>query len=163
MKKSQLKAKILCFKTEAIFYIFYIEPFNDFHDGSFKKLALSRRKRPCEDLTVHFKKCRSSRLEVFSKKLVIKNFTKFSGKYLCQSIFFNKVAGLRPATLLKKRLWHSCFPENFVKFLRAPLFTEHLHIHWLLLKVNKLLDGGRKQKRKKYSKPLNCLGYLLEL
>ena len=24
---------------------------------------------------------------------------------------------LRPATLLKKRLWHSCFPVNFMKFL----------------------------------------------
>ena len=27
---------------------------------------------------------------------------------------------LRHATLVKKRLWHRCFPENFVKFLRAP-------------------------------------------
>ena len=27
---------------------------------------------------------------------------------------------LRPATLLKKRLWQSCFPVNFVKFLRTP-------------------------------------------
>ena len=26
----------------------------------------------------------------------------------------------RPATLLKKRLWHSCFPVNFTKFLRTP-------------------------------------------
>ena len=26
----------------------------------------------------------------------------------------------RPATLLKKRLWHSCFPVNFAKFLRTP-------------------------------------------
>ena len=25
---------------------------------------------------------------------------------------------LRPADLLKKRLWHKCFPVNFVKFLR---------------------------------------------
>ena len=33
---------------------------------------------------------------------------------------FLKVAGLRPATLLKKRLWHKCFPVNFVKFLRTP-------------------------------------------
>ena len=24
--------------------------------------------------------------------------------------------GLRPATLLKKRLWHRCFPVNFAKF-----------------------------------------------
>ena len=31
-----------------------------------------------------------------------------------------------PATLLKKRLWHRCFPMNFAKFLRTPFFTEHL-------------------------------------
>ena len=33
---------------------------------------------------------------------------------------FNKVAGLRPATLLKKRLWHRYVPVNFAKFLRTP-------------------------------------------
>ena len=36
-----------------------------------------------------------------------------------------------PATLLKKRLWHRCFPVNFAKFLRTPFLTEHLR--WLLL------------------------------
>ena len=65
---------------------------------------------------------RSSRPEVFYKKGVLRNFAKFTGKHLCQS--------LRPATLLKKRLWHRCFPVNFVKFLRTPFFTEHL---WCLL------------------------------
>ena len=54
------------------------------------------------------------------EKDVRRNFTKFTGKHLCQSLFFNKVADLRPATLLKKRLWHRCFPVNFVKFLRTP-------------------------------------------
>ena len=44
------------------------------------------------------------------KKGVLKNFTNFTGKHLCQSLLFNKVAGLRPATLLKRRLWHRCFP-----------------------------------------------------
>ena len=39
---------------------------------------------------------RSSGPEVFRKKSVLRNFTKFTGKYLCQSLFFNKVAGLRP-------------------------------------------------------------------
>ena len=32
---------------------------------------------------------------------------------------FNKVAGLRAAILLKMRLWHRCFPVNFVRFLRT--------------------------------------------
>ena len=41
---------------------------------------------------------RSSRPEVFWKKGVLKNLTKFQ-------------------TLLKKRLWHRCFPVSFVKFL----------------------------------------------
>ena len=40
------------------------------------------------------------------KKVVFRNFTKFTGKHKCQSLFFNKVAGLR----------HRCFPVNFVKF-----------------------------------------------
>ena len=50
----------------------------------------------------------------------LNNLTKFTVKHQCQSLFFNKVSGLSPATLLKKRLCHSCFPVNFVKFLRAP-------------------------------------------
>ena len=74
---------------------------------------------------------RNSRSEVFCKKGVLRNFAKSTGKHLCQSLFFNKVAGLRPATLLKKRLWHRCFPVNFAKFLGTPFFTEHLW--WLLL------------------------------
>ena len=37
--------------------------------------------------------------EVFLKKCVLKNFTKFTGKRLCWSLFFIKTAGLRPATL----------------------------------------------------------------
>ena len=37
---------------------------------------------------------------------------------------FNKVAGLRAAALLKKRLWHRCFPVNFGKF-KNTFLTEH--------------------------------------
>ena len=36
---------------------------------------------------------RSSRPEVFCEKGVLRNFAKFTGKHLCQSLFFNKVAG----------------------------------------------------------------------
>ena len=73
----------------------------------------------------------TTRSSWFCKKGLLKNFTKFTGKHLCQSLFYNKAAGLRPATLLKKRLWHRWFPVNFVKILRAPISIEHLC--WLLL------------------------------
>ena len=53
---------------------------------------------------------------------VLKNFTKFKGKHLRQSVFLNKVACLKPATLLKKRLWCRCFSSNFVKFLRTTFY-----------------------------------------
>ena len=62
---------------------------------------------------------RSSCPEVFCKKGVLSNFAKFTGKNLCQSLFFNKVAGLRSATSLKKRLWHRYSPVNFAKFYRT--------------------------------------------
>ena len=43
----------------------------------------------------------------------------------------------RPTTSLKQRLWHRSFPVNFAKFLRTPIFIEHLW--WLLLKLSLLL------------------------
>ena len=70
-------------------------------------------------LLVKYGDHRNSHQRCSVKTGVVRDFTKFTGKQLCQSIFFNKVADLRPATLLKKRLWHRYFPVNFVKFLRA--------------------------------------------
>ena len=71
------------------------------------KLGFHRRFR-CKDILIYV---RSSQPEVFCEKGFLWSFT----KRLCQSLFFNKVAGLRIATLLKKRLWQRCFPVNFVK------------------------------------------------
>ena len=61
---------------------------------------------------------RRSRREEFFKKGVLENFTKFTEKHFCWSLFFNKIAGLRPKCLLKKKLQHRCFPLNLVKFFR---------------------------------------------
>ena len=47
------------------------------------------------------------------KNGVLRDFAKFTGKQLCQSLFF------RSATLLKKILWHRCLPVNFAKFSRT--------------------------------------------
>ena len=56
--------------------------------------------------------------EVFCKKGVLGNFARFTRKHQCLRLFFNKVAGLRDATLSKKSLSRSCFLVNFEKFLK---------------------------------------------
>ena len=56
---------------------------------------------------------------------------------------FNKVAGLRATTLLKKGLWHKCFPVNFAKFLRTPFLQNTPG--WLLL--TKLHHPNRRKMR----------------
>ena len=49
---------------------------------------------------------------------------------------FNKTPGSRPATLLKKRLQHRCFPVNYPKFLRTPFLQNTsgrlVFIDWFL-------------------------------
>ena len=59
---------------------------------------------------------RSSHQRCSVKKDVLRNFTKLTGKHMCQSLFFNKVSGLRAATLFKKRFWHRCFRLNLLNF-----------------------------------------------
>ena len=78
---------------------------------------------------------RSRSQEVFCKKGVYRNFAKFTGKHLCQSLFFNKVAGLSLSLqlYLKKVSFTGVFPVNFAKLLRTCFLTEHLL--WLLLHI----------------------------
>ena len=64
--------------------------------------------------------------EVLCKKGILKNFAIFTGKQLCWSLFLIKLQALRPATLLNKRLPHSCLLANFAKFLRTPFYRTPL-------------------------------------
>ena len=62
-----------------------------------------------------------------SVKNVFLEISQNSQESTCARVsFFNKVAGLKTATLLKQILWHRCVPVNFAKFLGTPFFTEHL-------------------------------------
>ena len=56
---------------------------------------------------------RSSRPEVLCEKGVLENFTKFAGKHLCQSLFFNKVADLAPSGVIS----NNRFPFNNFVFI----------------------------------------------
>ena len=53
-------------------------------------------------------KNKSSHLQILNKIGVVKIFAKFTGNYLCQSLFFNKDEQWRPGT--------SVFLVNFAKF-----------------------------------------------
>ena len=63
---------------------------------------------------------RSSRLEVFCKNGVLKNFAKFTGKNLYGSLFFDKVVACKSATLTKED------PINLFSCEFCEVFKEHL-------------------------------------
>ena len=72
--------------------------------------------------------------EEFCKKDVLKKFHKIHRKSPGLECLFNKVSGLRPATLLKNRLQHRCFHVNFVKFFRIP-FLQNISRRLLLFVI----------------------------
>ena len=69
-------------------------------------------------------------LEVLYEKRCSQKFLKIQRKTPVPESLFNKVAGLRLTTFLKKTLWYRCFPVNFAKFLRTP-FLENISGHKL--------------------------------
>ena len=68
-------------------------------DGNFDKISTNSLKAKNDNLkkSLENKSCRSTHPEVFCEISVLKK-------------------SLRPATLLKKRLWHRCFPVNLRNF-----------------------------------------------
>ena len=72
------------------------------------------------------KYCKSSRPDVFCEKGVLRNYAKFTGKHVCQSLFFNKVAGGACNFLKKETLTHVfscefCEISKNTFFYRTPL------------------------------------------
>ena len=71
------------------------------------------------DLKAASDSSRSSRSQVFFKIDVLKKFVNIHRKTPVLESPLIKLQVFRPATLLKKRLQHSCFPVNIVNFLRT--------------------------------------------
>ena len=67
------------------------------------------------------------------KNALLKNFAKLARKHLCQSLFFNKVAYLGPATIWKKDSDTDVLLWILQKILKKPFYKEHPS--WLLLTV----------------------------
>ena len=70
---------------------------------------------------------RSSHQRCSRIKVVLRNFARFTGKHLCQSLFFNKVAGRRPqaCNFIKKETLVQVFPSEFCEISKNTFFTDH--------------------------------------
>ena len=86
------QAKVIVVKFLSFFYKFWYKSF----------LGVSYWSDDKEESYPNFSEAVVRRCSV--KKGILKNFAKLIGKHLYQGLFLNKVAGLRPVTLLKKRL-----------------------------------------------------------
>ena len=64
--------------------------------------------------------------QVFCEKSVLKNFSNFTGKHLCWSLFLTKLQVFRSATLLKGDANTSIFLENLRIFFKNAFFEEQL-------------------------------------
>ena len=61
------------------------------------------------------------------RKSVLRNFAKFTGKHLCQSLFFNKVAGTA-SNFIKKETLAQVIACGFCKIFKNTFSTEHLRM-----------------------------------
>ena len=66
---------------------------------------------------------RSCHRRCFVKKGVLRNFAKFTGKHMWQSLFFSKVAG---RNFIKKETLAQVFSCEFCKISKSTFSTEHL-------------------------------------
>ena len=76
---------------------------------------------------------RSSRPEVLCERGVLENFAKFTGKHLCQSLFFNKVTGLAPSGVIS----NNRFPfSNFVFIICQQSRLQKQNISYIFFTCN---------------------------
>ena len=83
--------------------------------------------------------CRSSHRWSSIKKVLLKIMENSLENSSARVSFLKNFAGLKPATLFKKRLWHSCFPASFAKFLRTDfklIISIRLKIYLLIFVKN---------------------------
>ena len=96
---------------------------------------------------------RSSRLEEFYEKSVLKYSTKFTGKHLRWSLFCNKAAGWRPVTSLNTESGTGAFLRIFWNLYKSIYFANASESIPLISKIftgvsfRKMLDFHYKWKR----------------
>ena len=91
----------------------------------------------------HLMENRSSHQRCSVKKGVLRNFAKFTGKHLCQSLFFNEVPG-GACNFIKKEALAQVFSCEFCEISKNAFLTEHVWAtaSWKIKLENKLIGTG---------------------
>ena len=84
------------------------------YDKAFRKYATNLQERIVKINIWWSNQYTEAAVQMFLKIVVLQNFSNFTGKHLCRSLFSN-VAGLKACNFVKKRLQHWCFPVKFAK------------------------------------------------
>ena len=85
--------------------------------------------------------------KAFCKKSVLRNFAKFTGKHLCESPFFNKVAGLKPVIVIisgSHLQWSSIFKDIVFLWTSTcshPFFSKDMSYFAIPVKAIHLMNG----------------------
>ena len=108
----------MCFLKDITIFPVNVEKFSRtaFLQNTFERLLLGFLQKLSKYYQNDFR-FKSSHRRCSVKKSVLKKFGKFTGKRMCQRLFFSKVAGL--GLFIKKRSWRKCFLVNFLKCLRT--------------------------------------------
>ena len=75
-------------------------------------------------------------------RLDLTQFFEISLTPLCL-LFFSSISWSWPATLLKERHWHRCFPVNFAKFLRTPFLQNTYGRLLLYIRFSSILSNWK--------------------
>ena len=81
--------------------------------------------------------------DVFCKKGILRNFTKFTEKHLCQSLLFNKVDFIKKETLAQVFSCKFCEISKNTFLYRTPLAaaSEVTEFFWTDNKIHSLLES----------------------
>ena len=141
-KSKRISLQRRCFLLKKIFYCFFKFPIHLYLrtpsssclccNGEIRQLYMNHLEISASELA----SAQAAIRGVLWKKVVLKNFAKFTGKHLCHSLFLIKqTVACTLCSFIKRRLWHRCFPVNFGKSLRTPFLQNTsgqllLRLHW---------------------------------
>ena len=86
---------------------------------------------------------------------VLRNFAKLTGKHLCQSLLFNKVAGLKACNFIKKETLSQVFSCEFCKISTNIFFYRRPPVAVFVYNITNATEQKHQEKQEKLTMEIN--------